>query len=60
MLMRPVLQDENQEIYLEALNLLKFIVSTLAPFLSSLDLHLMMGSFIGTVVQNSVAGNIKV
>ena len=50
MLMRPVLQDENPEIYLEALNLLKFIVSSLATYLSSLDLHLMMGSFIGTVV----------
>ena len=49
-LMRQLLQDENPDIYLEALNLLKFIVGGLAPFLSTLDLHLMMGSFIGIIV----------
>jgi hypothetical protein len=54
-LMRQLLQDENSEIYLEALNLLKFIVGGLAPFLSTLDLHLMMGSFIGIIVQNTAA-----
>ena len=60
MLMRPLLQDENPEIYLESLNLLKFIVGALAPYLSPLDLHLMMGSFIGIIVQNTVTGNIRV
>ena len=60
MLMRQLLQDENAEIYLESLNLLKFIVSSLAPYLSPLDLHLMMGSFIGIIVQNTVSGNIRV
>lgn len=61
MLMRQLLQDENSEIYLESLNLLKFIVSSLAPSLSTLDLHLMMGSFIGIIVQNSASGsNIRV
>ena len=57
MLMRQLLQDENPDIYLESLNLLKFIVSSLAPSLSSLDLHLMMGSFIGIIVQNSASGS---
>jgi glutamyl-tRNA reductase len=42
-LMRHLLKDENQEVYLEALNLLKFIVGNLAQHLSNLDLHLMMG-----------------
>ena len=50
LLMRQLLADENPEIYLESLNLLKFIVGGLASHLSSLDLHLMMGSFIGVIV----------
>ena len=61
LLMRQLLQDESSEIYLEALSLLKFIVSSLAPFLSSLDLHLMMGSFIGIIVQNTaVSANMRI
>lgn len=60
MLLRQLLQDENPEVYLESLNLLKFVVGSLAPYLSSLDLHLMMGSFIGIIVQNTVSGNIRV
>ena len=58
-LLRHLLQVENSEIYLEALNFLKFIVSSFSPFLSSLDLHLMMGSFIGLIIQNSVTANIR-
>lgn len=50
MLMRQLLQDDNPETYLESLSLLKFIVGSLAPYLSTLDLHLMMGSFIGIIV----------
>ena len=60
LLMRQLLQDESSEIYLESLNLLKFIVGSLAPYLSTLDLHLMMGSFIGIIVQNTVSGNIRI
>jgi len=45
-LMSHLLRDDNPEVYLESLNLLKFIVGNLAPHMSSLDLHLMMGSFI--------------
>ena len=48
--MRHLLRDESTEVYLESLNLLKFIVGSLAPHLSALDLHLMMGSFIGVIV----------
>ena len=48
--MRHLLKDDNTEVYLESLNLLKFIVGSLAPHLTSLDLHLMMGSFIGVIV----------
>ncbi len=60
LLMRQLLQDSNSDIYLESLNLLKFIVGTLAPNLSSLDLHLMMGSFVGIIVQNTVSGNMRI
>jgi len=60
MLLRQLLQDENPDIYLEALSLLKFVVASLAPSLSSLDLHLMMGSFIGIIVGNTLSGNIRV
>jgi len=60
MLMRQLLQDENSDIYMEALNLLKFIVGSLAPYLSTLDLHLMLGSFIGLIVQNSFRSNMRI
>ena len=42
-LLRELLRDENTDVYLEALNLLKFVVGSLATHLSALDLHLMMG-----------------
>lgn len=42
-LLRHLLGDENVEVYLESLTLLKFIVGNLAQHLSSLDLHLMIG-----------------
>jgi hypothetical protein len=42
-LVRHFLKDENPEVYLESLNLLKFFVGGVAQHLSALDLHLMMG-----------------
>ena len=42
-LLRELLKEEDAEVYLEALNLLKFVVGQLASHLSALDLHLMMG-----------------
>lgn len=58
--MRQLLTDDVAEVYLEALNLLKYVVGSLAPHLSSLDLHLMMGSFIGLIVNNTVSGNMRI
>lgn len=58
--MRQLLTDDAPEVYLEALNLLKYVVGSLAPHLSSLDLHLMMGSFIGLIVNNTVSGNMRI
>lgn len=55
-----MLTDDAAEVYLEALNLLKYVVGSLAPHLSSLDLHLMMGSFIGLIVNNTVSGNMRI
>lgn len=60
MLMRQLMQDEDSEIYLESLNLLKYIVGSLSPHLSKLDLHLMLGSFIGLIVQNSLNTSMRV
>ena len=54
------MQDEDSDIYLESLNLLKFIVGSLSPYLSTLDLHLMLGSFIGLFVQNSFNTNMRI
>lgn len=59
LLIRQLLQDDNAEIYLETLNLLKFVVGSLAPHLSTLDLHLMLGSFIGVIISNTVTGNMR-
>jgi len=60
LLMRQLLKDDNNEVYLESLNLLKFIVASLAPHLTALDLHLMMGSFIGVIVNNTVTGTMRI
>jgi hypothetical protein len=53
------LADEETEIYLETLNLLKAVVGALVPHMSTLDVHLMLGSFIGVIVANTVSGNIR-
>ena len=50
LLLRHLLRDDNVDVFLEALNLLKFIVGNLAQHLSALDLHLMMGQFIAVIV----------
>ena len=59
-LVRQLLKDDNSEVYLESLNLLKFIVGSLAPLLSALDLHLLMGSFLSVIVNNTNSGNIRI
>lgn len=55
-----LLKDDDTEVYLESLNFLKFVVSGLAPHLSSLDLHLMMGSFLNAIVNNNVDENMRI
>ena len=54
------MQDQDSDVYLESLNLLKYIVGSLSPHLSTLDLHLMLGSFIGLIVNNSLNQSMKV
>ena len=36
-----------------------FVVGALVPHMSTLDVHLMLGSFIGVIVANTVSGNIR-
>lgn len=59
-LLRELLRDENTDVYLEALNLLKFVVGSLATHLSALDLHLMMGQFISLTVTNASSANMRI
>ena len=59
-LLRELLKDENTDVYMEALNLLKFIVGSLASHLSALDLHLMMGQFIALTVTNASSANMRI
>ena len=59
-LLRELLKDDNSDVYLEALNLLKFIVGSLATHLSALDLHLMMGQFISLTVTNASSANMRI
>ena len=42
-LLKHVLKDENVDVYIEALNLLKFIFASISQHLSTFDLHLMLG-----------------
>ena len=60
LLLRELLKDENTEVYMEVLNLLKFIVGSLAPQLSALDLHLMIGQFVSLTLVNASAVNMRV
>lgn len=60
LMLRELLRDESTEVYLEALNLLKFIVGSLASHLSALDLHLMIGQFISLTVTNASSANIRI
>lgn len=39
--------------------MLKFVVGSMAAYLSTLDLHLMLGSFIGIIIANTVTGNMR-
>lgn len=48
-----LLKDDDAEVCIEALTFLKFIVSGLAPHLSSFDLHLIIGSFLNSIVNNN-------
>ena len=58
--MRQILSDDNAEVYLEALKIVKYIISSLAPFLGALDLHILIGSFIGIIVSNTVSSNLRI
>lgn len=60
LLLRELLKDEATEVYMEALNLLKFIVGQLASQLTALDLHLMMGQFIALTVTNASSANMRI
>ena len=59
MLIRQLLADEDTDIYLETLSMLRAVVGALVPHMSTLDVHLMLGSFIGVIVANTVSGNIR-
>ena len=39
--------------------MLRAVVGALVPHISTLDVHLMLGSFIGVIVANTVSGNIR-
>lgn len=39
--------------------MLRAVVGALVPHMSTLDVHLMLGSFIGVIVANTVSGNIR-
>jgi flagellar motor component MotA len=53
------LADEEPDIYMETLGMLRAVVGALVPHMSTLDVHLMLGSFIGVIVANTVSGNIR-
>ena len=59
MLIRQLLSDEEPDIYMETLGMLRAVVGALVPHMSTLDVHLMLGSFIGVIVANTVSGNIR-
>ena len=59
-LMRQMLSDDSNEVYLEALKIVRFIISSLAPHLGALDLHILIGSFIGIIVAKTVSSNVRI
>lgn len=58
-LMRMLLSQQASSMYLDALKLLKYIVSVLAPQLDSLDLNILIGSFVGMIV-STVTTNMRI
>ena len=42
--------DKDQEIYIESVNLIKYVVGQMANYLSMLDLHLILGQFISVII----------
>jgi len=58
-LIRQLLADEDPDIYMETLGILRAVVGALVPHMSTLDVHLMLGSFIGVIVSNTNSGNIR-
>jgi hypothetical protein len=59
MMIRQLLADDDSDIYMETLNMLRAVVGALVPHMSTRDVHLMLGSFIGVIVANTVSGNIR-
>ena len=59
-LMRQILSDDNTDVYLEALKIVKFIIVTLAEILIRLDLRILIGSFLGKIVTNTVNSNVRI
>lgn len=59
-LMRQILSDESSDVYLEALKIVRFIIASLAPHLGTLDLHILIGSFVGIIVSNTVSSNVRI
>ena len=60
MLSSMLLKDDDVEVYIESLTFLKFVVGGLAPHLSSLDLHLMIGSFVNAIVSQNAGDNVRI
>jgi hypothetical protein len=54
-----LLKDDDPDVYMESLLLLKFVVGGLAPHLSTLDLHLMIGSYLTTIVLNNSSEHVR-
>lgn len=59
-LMRQILSDESTNVYLESLKVVRYFIAALAPHLGTLDLHILIGSFIGIIVSNTVSSNVRI
>lgn len=54
-----LLKDNDSDVYMEALNFLKFMVGGLAPHLSAFEMHLLIGTSVSALVNNNAGENVR-
>jgi len=58
--MRKTLNDTDTNVYVESLKLLEFGLTQLIKYLTTLDIHIIISTFISIITQRTTSTNIKI